>query len=46
MVIGGIKAEAFGVRLGILNFSLQSWKGTLSFSYQIVQIDRKEKDGA
>lgn len=45
-MIGGIKAEASGVRLGILNFSLQSWEETLSFSYQIVQIERKEKDGA
>ena len=47
MVIEGKKAEASGVRLGILNFTLQSWEGTLSFFfYQIVQIERKKRDGA
>lgn len=45
-MIRGKKAEASGVRLGILNFSLKSWEGTLSFSYQIVQIGRKERNGA
>ena len=45
MVIEGKKAEASGVRLGILNFTLQSWEGTLSFFFLSDCPDREEEEG-